>query len=161
MAEITSLDFEKLLANTTNDIFDTMLSMRVEATKTKVEINKYENRIVGSVGFAGDVVGCMNIHVGDDFAKLIAGTMLGEDPWEVEEDDVLDVVGELRRRCLTQLEKGEIDKARKTHGMMVDISDALAPIHFPSALLPIRKKKDVVRVLVERTHGDLLNFIGR
>jgi chemotaxis protein CheX len=95
MANVTSLDYRKLLAHTTSEIFNTMLSMKVEAAPTKSDLIKDRTRIVGSVGFAGDVIGCMNIHVGDGFARLIAGTMLGEEPDKIGTEEVLDVVGEL------------------------------------------------------------------
>ncbi len=95
MSDVTSLDFKKLLTNTTSAVFETMLSLRVELKGEKSDIIKDRGRIVGSVGFAGNVTGCMNIHVGDTFAKLIAGAMLGEDPESIENEDVLDVVGEL------------------------------------------------------------------
>ena len=95
MADITSLNIKDLLIKTTNDIFDTMLSMNIEAADGKIAAIRDKNRIVGTVGFAGDVVGCMNIHFGETFARLIAGNMLGENPDDINNDDLLDVVGEL------------------------------------------------------------------
>ena len=72
---------------------------------------------------------------------------------------IADVVGELRRRCLDQLTKGDVEGAKASLEQMMMITDSLAPVHFPNALLPLRKKKDVARMLVERTHGDLLRSI--
>jgi chemotaxis protein CheX len=95
MADINSLDFKTFLANATNDIFDTMLSMKIEVFDVSSNAISEKDRIVGSVGFAGEVIGCMNIHVGYTFAKAIAGAMLGEEPTNIEEEGVLDVVGEL------------------------------------------------------------------
>ena len=37
----------------------------------------------------------MNIHVNNDLAKIITGNMLGEDPDDVVEEEIKDVVGEL------------------------------------------------------------------
>jgi len=95
MADINSLDFKALLANATNHVFDTMLSMHIEAVQADSGMIKDSCQIVGSVGFAGEVAGCMNIHVGGAFARQITAAMLGEDPEKVGEDDVFDVVGEL------------------------------------------------------------------
>ncbi len=95
MANINSIDFKTFLSNSTNEIFDTMLSMEVEAVDSEQNLIKDSNRIVGSVGFAGDVSGCMNIHVDSDLAKIITGNMLGEDPEDVGEEEIIDVVGEL------------------------------------------------------------------
>ncbi len=95
MADINSIDFKSFLSNSTNEIFDTMLSMEVEAVESeKGPINDI-HKIVGSVCFAGDASGCMNIHVDNDLAKIITGNMLGEDPEDVEEEEIIDVVGEL------------------------------------------------------------------
>jgi len=95
MADINSLDLKTFLSNATNDVFNTMLSMQIEAVESGTGAVKDKYQIVGSVGFAGDVVGCMNFHIGLAFARLIAATMLGEDPEGVKEDEVFDVVGEL------------------------------------------------------------------
>ena len=95
MTDVTSLDYKKLLMNTTSTIFKTMLSLSVEVKGERPDTIKDGNLIVGSVGFAGNVSGCMNIHVGEVFARLIAGAMLGENPESLEIEDVLDVVGEL------------------------------------------------------------------
>ena len=95
MTDINSLDFKTFLAKAADDIFDTMLSMKIEPSdEVSAKVNE-NNRIVGSVGFAGEVMGCMNIHVGYNFARIIAGAMLGEEATDVEEEEVLDVVGEL------------------------------------------------------------------
>ncbi len=95
MPDISSIDFKTFLSNSTNEIFDTMLSMEVEAIDTEQSLIENINKIVGSVGFAGDVSGCMNIHVNNDLAKIITGNMLGEDPEDVGKEEIIDVVGEL------------------------------------------------------------------
>jgi chemotaxis protein CheX len=95
MTDINSLDFKDLLANATSHVFDTMLSMHIEAVQEESDMVKDSCQIVGSVGFAGEVAGCMNIHVGGTFARQITAAMLGEDPEDVGEIDVFDVVGEL------------------------------------------------------------------
>ncbi|SPD75212.1 hypothetical protein PITCH_A50014 [uncultured Desulfobacterium sp.] len=95
MVDIYSLDFKRFVARATNDIFDTMLSLKINISDVSTETIIEKTRIVGSVGFAGEVMGCMNIHVGYTFAKVIAGAMLGEEPEAIEEEGILDVVGEL------------------------------------------------------------------
>lgn len=95
MTGITSLNYKALLANATDEIFDTMLSMKIEVLETTPDIAKDASRIVGSVGFAGDVIGCMNIHITSKLARVIAGSMLGEKPDDLDSEVILDVVGEL------------------------------------------------------------------
>lgn len=95
MPEIDSFDFKTFLSNSTYKVFDTMLSMPLEAIDADQVQIPGPNKIVGSVGFAGDVIGCMNMHVDTIFAKTIAANMLGEEPENIQNEEVLDVVGEL------------------------------------------------------------------
>ncbi len=95
MADINSIDFKTFLSNSTNEIFDTMFSMEVKAVESEQGPTKDVHKIVGSVCFAGDVSGCMNVHVDNDLAKIITGNMLGEDPEDVGKEEIIDVVGEL------------------------------------------------------------------
>ncbi len=69
---------------------------------------------------------------------------------------IADVAGELRRRCLDQVNEGKIEEARKIYAMMQEIFDSLRPIHLPNKVLPLKRKKDVLRSLVERTQSDLM-----
>jgi len=47
------------------------------------------------MGFAGNVVRCLNIHVDKTLAKTITANMLGEDPGDIENEEILDMVREL------------------------------------------------------------------
>jgi CheY-specific phosphatase CheX len=95
MGHFTSLDFKDILTNTTSGIFDTMLSMEIETVGSDSFTIPANKKVIGTVGFGGDVTGCMNIHVSTGFAQLIAANMLGEDPDKIETEDVLDALGEL------------------------------------------------------------------
>jgi translin len=66
-----------------------------------------------------------------------------------------DVVGELRRSALDFIRKGEDLKANEYLDMMEQIYDAIIRFDYPSALVPIRKKQDMVRSLIEKTRGEL------
>jgi len=51
---------------------------------------------VGSVSFAGAVLGNLNLHVDEEFASLMTAAMLGMEVDEIEGDEeVHDVIGEL------------------------------------------------------------------
>ena len=95
MADIESIDFKTFITNATHDIFEKMLSMQVETVDLDEDQIQEVNKIVGSVGFAGKVVGCLNIHVEKTLAKTITANMIGEDPGDIEDEEVLDMVGEL------------------------------------------------------------------
>jgi len=66
-----------------------------------------------------------------------------------------DVVGELRRKALDAMLNGEIEKAHRFLDIMEDMYDAVLRFDYPSSLVPIKRKQDVLRTLVEKTRGEL------
>ncbi|HIG99900.1 MAG TPA: RNA-binding protein [Thermoplasmata archaeon] len=67
-----------------------------------------------------------------------------------------DVVGELRRGALDFMLEGNTAKANEYLGYMDRIYDAIMSFDYPSALVPIKKKQDMVRSLIEKTRGELV-----
>lgn len=78
------------------DVFETMLATKATLVENAPSTNHPE-RVSGSVGFAGDTVnGAVYLHLSGDFAKRVAGTMLGLPAEEMNnEAEVNDVVGEV------------------------------------------------------------------
>ncbi len=70
-----------------------------------------------------------------------------------------DVPGELRRRCLDLLRDGRVDDADAILQRMEDVHEALMRFDHPDAVLPVRRKQDVSRSVVERTRGDVANAL--
>lgn len=66
-----------------------------------------------------------------------------------------DLVGELRRTALDSIRAGEAKEADNYLSMMDDIYDVIIRFDYPSGLIPIKKKQDMVRNLIERTRGEL------
>ncbi len=66
-----------------------------------------------------------------------------------------DVVGELRRFALNELKSGKVEKADRYLDKMEDIFSALMQFDYPDAILPVRRKQDVVRSLLEKTRGEV------
>ena len=96
MNSINSLDLKTLISNVVGNVFDTMLSMQVESIDGQPFENHNENQIVGSVGFAGAVLGNLNLHVDKEFACQMTAAMLGMEIEEIEGDEEIhDVIGEL------------------------------------------------------------------
>lgn len=96
MNEIDSLDLKGFVTNAINEVFDTMLSMDVEIFAPDSKLIVDGKRIVGSVAFAGEVMGSIAIQVSDDFARLMTAAMLGMELEEIEgEEEVHDVIGEM------------------------------------------------------------------
>jgi translin len=67
-----------------------------------------------------------------------------------------DVVGELRRGALDFMLEGNTTKANEYLGYMDRIYDAIMSFDYPSALVPIKKKQDMIRGLIEKTRGELV-----
>jgi len=66
-----------------------------------------------------------------------------------------DVVGELRRGALDFILKGEASKANEYLTYMDDIYEAIMSLDYPSGLIPIKRKQDMLRGLIEKTRGEL------
>jgi translin len=67
-----------------------------------------------------------------------------------------DVVGELRRAALDFMLAGTTEKANEYLSYMDQIYDAIMSFDYPSALVPIKKKQDMIRSLIEKTRGELV-----
>ena len=66
-----------------------------------------------------------------------------------------DLVGELRRTTLDSIRGGKPKEADEYLSMMEDIYDMIIRFDYPSGLLPIKKKQDMVRGMIEKTRGEL------
>lgn len=66
-----------------------------------------------------------------------------------------DVVGELRRGALDSILEGETTRAHEYLNHMDNIYDAIMSFDYPSGLIPIKRKQDMVRGLIEKTRGEL------
>jgi len=66
-----------------------------------------------------------------------------------------DLVGELRRTALDNIREGKPKKADKCLSMMENIYDVIIRFDYPSGLIPIKKKQDMVRGIIEKTRGEL------
>jgi translin len=71
-----------------------------------------------------------------------------------------DVVGELRRYCLTQLKKGDSQEAEwgleQMEGLYAELKNPVFP---KNVINNFRRKMDGLRGLVERTRGDVITFL--
>ncbi|MDX2454772.1 flagellar motor switch protein FliN [Desulfosarcina sp.] len=96
MERIAGVDIKTAIVNSVIDVFYTMLDMQVEAIQQVPESFVEEMRTVGSVTFAGEVDGLLNIQVNDDFGRQMTAAMLGVEIEKVEsEQEVYDVIREV------------------------------------------------------------------
>ncbi|MEJ2169616.1 MAG: chemotaxis protein CheX, partial [Desulfobacterales bacterium] len=94
--KINALNLKAIVSESVMDVFDTMLSVKLEITAKIPPDSLEEIRDVGSVCFAGDATGMVSIHVGDNFSRELAAEMLGMEIEELEGDaEIRDMLGEL------------------------------------------------------------------
>lgn len=66
-----------------------------------------------------------------------------------------DLIGELRRKTLDLVLAGEQKDAYSYLVLMEDIYGAILRFDYPSSLIPIKRKQDIARNLIEKTRGEL------
>jgi chemotaxis protein CheX len=97
MAGIQDIDLKSFVTHSMQKVFETMLSMKIEAESPPQRDSVTNgNHVVGTVGFAGAVMGNVNVFVSCDFAREMTAAMLGMSVDEIGSDEeVHDVVGEV------------------------------------------------------------------
>ncbi len=97
MTELDRLDLKGFVAHSVQHVFQTMLSMALTAGEPPPRERIADGRhIVGTVGFAGTVMGNVSLLVSLEFAREMTAAMLGLSAEEIGgEEEVKDVVGEV------------------------------------------------------------------
>ena len=70
-----------------------------------------------------------------------------------------DVIGELRRLTLTALMKNDLKKAQYYFDSMEEIGYEVMGFDLPDAIVPIRRKQDTARGVIEKTRSDMANAL--
>jgi len=70
-----------------------------------------------------------------------------------------DSIGEMRRMVLTYLIDGDIDNARSLFDRMDSVGDDVLSFDVPDAIVPVRRKQDVARSIIEKTRSDITNAV--
>ncbi|MDR3283256.1 MAG: RNA-binding protein [Candidatus Methanoplasma sp.] len=70
-----------------------------------------------------------------------------------------DCIGELRRMLLNDLATGNTSHAEALFKTMEEMFHALMMLDVPDSVLPIRRKQDIARGIMERTHSDLTSAL--
>ena len=104
MKKLTSIDITKFkrldiistAGDTLIEMFDTMLSMTLESSDSTQDADLEGHRVVGSVSFAGDVMGTTSILVSRTFARIITSKISDTPLEEVQDDEeIMDIIGEM------------------------------------------------------------------
>ncbi len=66
-----------------------------------------------------------------------------------------DVVGEIRRFLLDRIRKGKFEELEYYLEIMEEIYHNLLTLDYPNAIVPIRKKQDQARLILEKTRGEV------
>ncbi|MDR1405166.1 MAG: RNA-binding protein [Candidatus Methanoplasma sp.] len=81
---------------------------------------------------------------------------IGPQPWIL---GLADCLGEMRRVILTSLMSGDLEKAESVFSKMEEICHELMLFDVPDSILPIRRKQDIARGIMERTRTDIANAV--
>ena len=94
--KLNALDYKTRLCEATANVFDTMLSLKLEAVEAVAPSSLTGIRDVSSVCFAGDATGIVSVHVSEELARIMAANMLGMEPDAIEgHAEIEDLLGEL------------------------------------------------------------------
>jgi translin len=69
---------------------------------------------------------------------------------------VSDVVGELRRIALHYLKEGNVRGAEELIKIMEEIYEEINSVIFPDSLIPLRRKADEARIMIEKTISEVI-----
>ncbi|MGQ4914994.1 MAG: hypothetical protein ACP6IU_09635 [Candidatus Asgardarchaeia archaeon] len=71
-----------------------------------------------------------------------------------------DLIGELRRKVIDLIRVKNLDRALELDNLMLTLYNLISLIELPDSILPgYKRKKDVARSVVERTHSEVTNAI--
>ena len=70
-----------------------------------------------------------------------------------------DIVGELRRVVLKNLMNGNVKDAVNVYELMEDVTDGILMFDVPDAIVPMRRKQDIARSVMERTRSDIATAV--
>ncbi len=66
-----------------------------------------------------------------------------------------DSIGELRRYILDVIRKDDFKEVEYFIDLMDEIFHEIMAFDYPSAIIPIRRKQDIARILLEKTRGEV------
>ena len=81
---------------------------------------------------------------------------IGPGPWIL---GLADCLGEMRRIVLTSLVSEDMQRATSVFSEMEEIFYVIMMFDIPDQILPIRRKQDIARGVMERTRTDITNAI--
>lgn len=141
MEKFTDDQIRTSITETLTETFDTMLSMKLVPVDAVEDPGLDDDRMVGAVNFAGEVVGTMSLQVSRPLSRKLTAAMLGLAPDDaMDEETVRDVLGELTNIVTGNLKTEFLDAGlsciistpHTTTGcdFKIDPIDIAPPLHF-------------------------------
>ena len=89
------VDIKQTISKSVVDLFETMLSLEIAPLDNDTGMDPEGERIIGSLSFAGHILGSINIQVADEFARTMTAAMLGMEVEDIESlEEIKDVIRE-------------------------------------------------------------------
>ncbi|MGB5748278.1 MAG: flagellar motor switch protein FliN [Desulfobacterales bacterium] len=96
MSNLKNFDIKSHVIESMVNVFDTMVSMKIEHSESEPQDTGDADRVVAAVDFAGNVAGILNIQVTTDLARLMTANRLNKEPEELEGDgEIKDLFSEI------------------------------------------------------------------
>jgi len=96
MINLENIDIKSHIIESVVNIFDTMVSMKIEHSESEPQDTGDADRVVAAVDFAGNVAGILNIQVTTDLARRMTANRLDKEPAELEGDgEIKDLFSEI------------------------------------------------------------------
>ena len=96
MSNLENFDIKSYVIESMVNVFDTMVSMKIEPSESEPQDTGDADRVVAAVDFAGNVAGIVNIQVTTDLARLMTANRLDKEPEELEGDgEIKDLFSEI------------------------------------------------------------------
>ncbi len=101
---ITDISYEQMLVDGAKEVFETMIFM--EIMPAEANVTSFEDHVLGSISFKGDIEGSLSICCSKQCATEISANMLGMDPHDdMSDEDITDAFGEVINMVMGSFKK--------------------------------------------------------
>lgn len=97
MNNISTINIQKLITDSTSNLFETMLSMKLEMPMENQLLEEINYNFIGWVNFDGEFIsGLFEVGLTEEFGRLITARMFDQAPSEIKStQEILDVLKEI------------------------------------------------------------------
>ncbi len=118
MSNIENFDIKSHIIESIVEVFDTMVSMKIEHSDSEPQDTGEADCVVAAVNFAGNVAGILNIQVTTDLARLMTANKLDLEPEALEGDgEIKDLLSEI-----SNIVGGNLKSALNDAGLACELS---------------------------------------